>query len=278
MTQKSGKNLVFKELSRKNSLDQDLRPRSFGEFIGQMRVTNNLKVYLEAAKMRKEPLDHTLLLGMPGLGKTTLSHIIANEMKVEMKATSGPVLERAGDLVGLLSNLKEGDILFIDEVHRLSRNIEEYLYSAMEDFAVDLVLDQGPAARSCRFHLERFTLIGATTREGLLTAPFRGRFGVIEKLDLYPVEELTSILKRSAKILDVRIGAKALDLVASRSRGVPRVANRLLRRIRDLAQVRGTATVDLKTVTKTSWARSSASMRSPSRRGGRRSWSPSGGG
>jgi Holliday junction DNA helicase RuvB len=198
--------------------------------------------------MREEPLDHALLLGMPGLGKTTLSHIIANELEVEMKATSGPVLERAGDLVGLLSNLKQGDILFIDEIHRLSRSVEEYLYSAMEDFAVDLVLDQGPAARSVRFHLERFTLIGATTREGLLTAPFRSRFGVIEKLDLYPVEDLSRILERSAGILQMTISDRALDLIASRARGVPRIANRLLRRIRDLAQVKGEEQVDEKTV------------------------------
>jgi len=239
---------VFKELAQKNALDQDLRPRLFEEFIGQKRVTQNLQIFLRAAQMRDEPLDHVLLLGMPGLGKTTLSHIIANELGAEIKATSGPVLERAGDLVGLLSNLKRGDVLFIDEIHRLSRNVEEYLYSAMEDFAVDLVLDQGPAARSVRFHLESFTLVGATTREGLLTSPFRSRFGVIEKLDLYPITELTAILQRTAGLLKVELSDQALALIASRSRGVPRVANRLLRRIRDLAQVRGTGRVDEATV------------------------------
>jgi Holliday junction DNA helicase RuvB len=248
MADTNNKNLVFKDLTQKNPLDQDLRPRLFSEFIGQERATGNLQVFLKAARMREEPLDHVLLLGMPGLGKTTLSHIIANELSVEMKVTSGPVLERAGDLVGLLSNLRKGDIIFIDEIHRLPRTVEEYLYSAMEENAVDLVLDQGPAARSVRFHLERFTLIGATTREGLLTGPFRSRFGVIEKLDLYPVDELSSILRRSADIMDIAATEEALAILAGRSRGVPRIANRLLRRIRDLAQVQGRDAVDEATV------------------------------
>ncbi len=238
MAEKKDNKFVFKELSKRHLLDHDLRPRSFSEFIGQERAKTNLQIFLKAAKMREEPLDHVLLLGMPGLGKTTLSHIIANELQVEMKSTSGPALEKAGDLVGLLSNLKRGDVLFIDEVHRLSRNVEEYLYSAMEDHAVDLVLDQGPAARSVRVHLQRFTLIAATTREGLLSAPFRSRFGVIEKLELYPDEELAPILERSAGIFEMQITKEAIDLIASRSRGVPRITNRLLRRIRDLTQVK----------------------------------------
>ena len=243
MAEKKDNKFVFKEISKRNLLDHDLRPRSFSEFIGQERVKTNLQIFLKATKMREEPLDHVLLLGMPGLGKTTLSHIIANEMQVEMKTTSGPALEKAGDLVGLLSNLKRGDVLFIDEVHRLSRNVEEYLYSAMEDSAVDLILDQGPAARSVRVHLQRFTLIAATTREGLLSAPFRSRFGVLEKLELYPDEELAPILERSAGILDMQITEESISLLASRSRGVPRIANRLLRRIRDLTQVKNKAEV-----------------------------------
>ncbi len=250
MAGNKGNKLIFKDLSRKHPLDLDLRPRSLDDFIGQIRVRTNLNVLLKAAKEREEPLDHILLLGMPGLGKTTLSHIVANEFDVEMRATSGPALERAGDLVGILSNLNRGDILFIDEIHRLSRSVEEYLYAAMEDFGVDLVIDKGSAARSVRITLKRFTLIGATTREGLLTAPFRSRFGVIEKLDVYPVEDLSRILTRSAGILDMEVTDEAKELIASCSRGVPRITNRLLRRIRDLAQVSGLDTVELDTVTK----------------------------
>jgi Holliday junction DNA helicase RuvB len=219
----------------------------FKEFIGQKRTVRNLKVFLAAAKLRKESLDHALLSGMPGLGKTTLSHIIANEMGSDLKITSGPALERAGDLVGILSNLKEGDILFIDEIHRLPRVVEECLYTAMEDYSVDIVLDKGPAARSVRIGIQRFTLIGATTREGLLTAPLRTRFGILEKLDLYPPSDLEKILARSARILDIRLDGDTLKLVAERSRGVPRVTNRLLRRVRDLAQVNGKKTLDTKT-------------------------------
>lgn len=238
---------VFQELTERNHLDLDLRPRRFDDFIGQERTIKNLRVFLEAARMRQEPLDHVLLSGMPGLGKTTLSHIIAHEMEVDLKVTSGPALERSGDLVGILSNLKRGEILFIDEIHRLSRVVEEYLYAAMEDYCIDIVLDKGPAARSVRLGIERFTLIGATTREGLLTAPMRARFGVLEKLELYPIEKLTRILARSAELLGIKANKKTLELIASRSRGVPRVTNRLLRRIRDLAQVNGQDRIDKET-------------------------------
>ncbi|MHC4944834.1 MAG: Holliday junction branch migration DNA helicase RuvB [Planctomycetota bacterium] len=231
-------------MTQRNILDQDLRPRRFADFIGQKLAVRNLKVFLEAAKLRGESLDHVLLSGMPGLGKTTLSHIIAHEMMVDLKITSGPALERSGDLVGILSNLKSGDILFIDEIHRLPRVVEEYLYAAMEDFAIDIVLDKGPAARSVRLGIERFTLIGATTREGLLSAPLRTRFGVLEKLEPYPISELERILARSAEILDIEADIETLELIAARSRGVPRVTNRLLRRIRDLAQVIGKSRLD----------------------------------
>jgi len=241
------KGFVFRELTRKNILDQDLRPSKFEDFIGQERTSRNLKVFLKAARMRNEPLDHVLLSGMPGLGKTTLSHIIAHELEADLKITSGPALERSGDLVGILSNLKRGEILFIDEIHRLPRVVEEYLYAAMEDYSIDIVLDKGPAARSVRISIEHFTLIGATTREGLLTAPLRTRFGVLEKLELYPIPHLKQILSRSAGILGIEAGDETLELVASRSRGVPRVANRLLRRIRDLAQVNGKSRIDTDT-------------------------------
>ncbi len=238
---------VFQELTQRNVLDQDLRPRRFEDFIGQERVVGNLKIFLEAARLRDEPLDHVLLSGMPGLGKTTLSYIIANEMDVDIKITSGPAMERSGDLVGILSNLQRGDIFFIDEIHRLPRAVEEYLYAAMEEFCVDIVIDKGPAARSIRLGVERFTLIGATTREGLLTAPLRTRFGVLEKLSLYPASDIKTILSRSTGILGIEAAEDALDRIASRSRGVPRVANRLLRRIRDLAQVNGKSHLDLAT-------------------------------
>lgn len=235
---------VFRDLTKRHVMDQDLRPRRLEDFIGQERTIRNLRIFLEAARLRGEPLDHVLFSGMPGLGKTTLSYIIASEMEVDIKITSGPALERSGDLVGILSNLKRGDILFIDEIHRLPRAVEEYLYSAMEEYVVDIVLDKGPAARSVRLGIERFTLIGATTREGLLSAPLRARFGVLEKLNLYPVEEVKAILARSAALMDIGVEAAALDRIAARSRGVPRVANRLLRRIRDLAQVRGMKRID----------------------------------
>lgn len=220
-----------------------LRPRSFTEFVGQRQTVENLKIYVTAAKQRGEPLDHILFSGLPGLGKTTLATIIAREIGTSFKATSGPVLEKAGDLAGILTNLEEGDVLFIDEIHRMPRIVEEYLYSAMEDFTINIVLDQGPSARSLKIDLPRYTLIGATTREGLLTSPFRARFGVLEKLGYYPPEDLEKIIVRSAGILEVPIEPEAAMLLAQRSRGTPRIANRFLRRIRDVAQVKGDGTV-----------------------------------
>jgi len=215
-----------------------LRPRSFDGFVGQMRVVENLLLALRAARAREETLDHLLLSGLPGLGKTTLAGIVAREMESQLHETSGPALTRPADLVGILGNLQEGDFLFIDEIHRLSRPVEEKLYTAMEDFVIDVVLDQGPAARSLRINMPRFTLIGATTREGLLSAPFRARFGLQEKLDLYPADDLVAILVRSADALKVRLSRDAAEFIAKRSRGTPRVANRFLRRVRDLAQER----------------------------------------
>jgi len=220
-------------------LDQSLRPKRFRDFIGQAQVKENLHVYITAAKKRKEPLDHILFSGPPGIGKTTLSYIIAAEMGAEIKCTSGPALERPADLAGILTSLNAGDVLFVDEVHRLGTVIEEYLYSAMEDFCIDIVIDQGPSARSVRLTLPKFTLVGATTREGLLTAPFRARFGVLERLDYYPWADLFQILLNSAKILNVKIDKAGAEAVARRSRGTPRIANRFLRRIRDVAQVKG---------------------------------------
>ncbi|MBE7491012.1 MAG: Holliday junction branch migration DNA helicase RuvB [Planctomycetes bacterium] len=216
-----------------------LRPRSLAEFIGQPKVVENLGVFIAAARKRNEPLDHILFSGMPGLGKTTLANLIARELGSGMHATSGPALERAGDLVSLLTNLGRGDVLFIDEIHRMPKVVEEYLYSAMEDWHIDIVLDQGPAARSVRVNLQQFTLIGATTREGLLSGPFRARFGVLERLDPYPVDELRRIVERSARLLQTAVEPAAVELVASRSRGTPRIANRILRRVRDVAQVKG---------------------------------------
>lgn len=223
--------------------EASLRPRSFGEFVGQRQTVENLKIYVTAAKQRGEPLDHILFSGLPGLGKTTLATIISREIDASFKATSGPVLERAGDLAGILTNLEEGDILFVDEIHRLPRVVEEYLYSAMEDFTINIILDAGPSARSLKIDLPRFTLIGATTREGLLTAPFRARFGVLEKLLYYPPEDLKKIISRSAKIMGVPVDDEAVALLAERSRGTPRIANRFLRRIRDVAQVKGDGTI-----------------------------------
>jgi len=220
-----------------------LRPQSFDEFVGQRQTVENLRIYVEAAKKRGEPLDHILFSGLPGLGKTTLSTIISREIGANFKATSGPVLERAGDLAGLLTNLEEGEVLFIDEIHRLPRIVEEYLYSAMEDFTINIMLDQGPSARSLKIDLPKFTLVGATTREGLLTAPFRARFGVLEKLVYYPPEDLEKIIIRSARIMEVPVKPEAVVLLAERSRGTPRIANRFLRRIRDVAQVKGDGTI-----------------------------------
>ena len=222
-----------------------LRPKTLDDYIGQEKVKENLKIYIEAAKMRGESLDHVLLYGPPGLGKTTLSNIIAAEMGVNIRVTSGPAIEKQGDLAALLTNLAEGDVLFIDEIHRLSRSVEEILYPAMEDNALDIIIGKGPAARSIRIDLPKFTLIGATTRAGQLTTPLRDRFGVVLKLELYSPEELKTIVTRSASILGFEITEDGAYEIASRSRGTPRVANRLLKRVRDFAQVSGKSVIDL---------------------------------
>ncbi len=219
-------------------LEPKLRPASLETYIGQETVKENLKVFIEAAKQRKEALDHVLLYGPPGLGKTTLSNIIANEMGVNIKTTSGPAIERAGDMAAVLNSLNEGDILFIDEIHRLNRMIEEILYPAMEDFVIDIMIGKGPGARSVRLDLPKFTLVGATTRIGLLTAPLRDRFGVVQRLEPYDVKNLKTILKRSAQVLQVELEDSGAEEIARRSRGTPRLANRMLKRVRDFAQVR----------------------------------------
>ena len=226
-------------------LDGIIRPQELGDFTGQGETVSNLRVYIKAARMRGEPLDHTLFHGPPGLGKTTLAHIIANEMGVNMKITSGPVLDRPGDLAGLLTSLETGDVLFIDEIHRLSPEVEEYLYSAMEDYVIDIMIDKGPGARSVRISLNPFTLVGATTRSGLLTAPLRERFGITCGLAYYDKDELVKIVKRSAGILGISIDDEAALEIALRSRGTPRISNGLLKRVRDFAQVMGDGNIDI---------------------------------
>ncbi len=227
-----------------DELDRTLRPRTFGDFVGQARVVGNLRVHLDASRGRGEPPDHVLLTGMPGLGKTTLAHLLATESGSALRLTTGPALERPRDLVGILSNLQPGDILFVDEIHRIPAAVEEILYPAMEDFRVDLTIDQGPNARVLNMRLARFALVGATTREGLLSSPLRSRFGLLERLDPYPPGEIAEIVRRAASRLGVSLEKEAVDRLASRARGIPRIGIRLLKRVRDLAQVRGAGSVD----------------------------------
>ncbi len=226
-------------------IERSLRPKRLSEYIGQKNVTNNLKTFIDAALMRKEALDHVVFYGPPGLGKTTLAGIIAAELGVDFRITSGPAIEKAGDLAAVLTNLNEGDVLFIDEIHRLHKTVEEMLYSAMEDFALDIIIGKGPSARTLRVDLNKFTLVGATTRLGNLSGPLRDRFGIIGQFKLYTTEELVQIIRRSAALLGVKIDPESMEELAKRSRGTPRIANRLLRRIRDFAQVRGSGDIDI---------------------------------
>jgi len=235
----------IRESMTEKEQDNALRPLRFDDFAGQSKIVSNLKIFVEAARMRKESLDHVLLFGPPGLGKTTLSNIIANELGVGFKVTSGPVLDKPGDLAGLLTSLEENDVLFIDEIHRLSPVVEEYLYSAMEDYRIDIMIDKGPSARTIQIDLNHFTLIGATTRSGLLTSPLRARFGINCHLEYYDADVLAGIVARSAGLLGIDIDSKAAGEIARRSRGTPRIANALLRRVRDFAQVKGDGTIDI---------------------------------
>ena len=234
------------ENSGEERLENSLRPKTLDEYIGQDKIKENMKIYIEAAKKRGEPLDHVLLYGPPGLGKTTLSNIISNEMNSNIKITSGPAIEKPGDLAALLTNLSEFDVLFIDEIHRLSKSVEEILYPALEDYTLDIIIGKGPSARSIRLDLPKFTLIGATTKAGSLTTPLRDRFGIVHRLELYSEADLAKIVKRSAGILEVQIDEKAAIEIAKRSRGTPRIANRLLKRVRDYAAVLGDGDIDLK--------------------------------
>ena len=233
------KRIITTELiEEEGRIENSLRPKLLSEYIGQEKAKDTLKVYIEAAKLRKEPLDHVLLYGPPGLGKTTLAEIIANELDVNMKITSGPAIEKPGDMAAILNNLRDGDLLFVDEIHRLNRQVEEVLYPAMEDFAIDVVIGKGAGAKSIRLELPKFTLVGATTRAGMLTAPLRDRFGVVHRLEFYSVDELIQIINRSARVLNIDIDSEGAQAIARRSRGTPRLANRLLKRVRDFAQVR----------------------------------------
>jgi len=229
--------ITTERIEEDKAVEGNLRPKFLHEYIGQSKAKENLKIYIEAAKKRQEPLDHVLFFGPPGLGKTTLAGIIANEMGVNIKTTAGPAIEKPGDMAAILNNLREGDVLFIDEIHRLNRQVEELLYPAMEDYAIDIVIGRGPAARSVRLELPKFTLVGATTRAGMLTAPLRDRFGVVSHLEFYTVEELQEIILRSAEVLKVEIDPAGATELAKRSRGTPRLANRFLKRVRDFAQV-----------------------------------------
>ncbi len=234
-----------KETDNEASFDFSLRPKTLSEYVGQEKVKNNLEIAIKAAKKRQEAMEHVLLYGAPGLGKTTLAHVISNEIGAHIKVTSGPAIEKSGDLAAILSNLEEGDILFIDEIHRLNKSIEEILYPAMEDFALDIIMGKGPSARTLRLDLPHFTIIGATTMASLLSAPLRDRFGHIHHLDFYELEDVERIIKRSAKLLNIELDSKAATLIATRARRTPRIANRLLKRVRDYSQVKGNGYIDL---------------------------------